>query len=486
MRGEQGREEDPPMLKSSDPGSEGRSGPIPSPRRPEAEDDSAQAWAPYEPDDRHPWNLRRAGHLFRRAAFGARWGELQKALADGPRRTIDLLLHPEGDVDSFQKTHDAYEAASSGSTESLRAWWLRRMIRSPHPLLEKMALFWHGHFAVRASRVRSADLIRQRLQWIRRHALGSLPDLLEASIRDPAMLIGLGAAACRKARPAEHHARVLLERHTVGPDRFTAADVTEVARAMTGRFVIQGELRSIDREHDAGEKAILGRRGTFDGEAAARILACHADTARWVVRRLYRFLVSESEEPGDALVEPLASALRRDGDVARLVETMLRSRLFFSRAAYRQRIKSPVELAVGLVRALEGPISTTKLGLDLARLGQDLLEPPGAGAWAGGESWLDIASSIQRSQLAFDLLGGAKEYEGSLDLAGVASLHDRGSPQETAEFLIDLLLDGDLPAAVRDELLAMLRPAPSGEDAIHRRLRQLAHAAVTLAEFQLA
>ncbi|MFH1265047.1 MAG: DUF1800 family protein, partial [Planctomycetota bacterium] len=97
--------------------------------------DPQWAWAAYQPDDQRPWNLRLAGHLFRRAAFGADWNTLQQALTDGPQRTVDRLLKPEADVEGFNQTYEEYEAAAagSGSADGLRAWWLRRMINTPHP-----------------------------------------------------------------------------------------------------------------------------------------------------------------------------------------------------------------------------------------------------------------------------------------------------------------------------------------------------------------
>jgi hypothetical protein len=94
----------------------------------------AWAWSEYQPDAQRPWNLAQAGHLYRRAAFGATWDQLQQALSDSPQRTIDKLLRPQADIAAFNSKYDEYES-SSGSADALRAWWLRRIILTPHPLL---------------------------------------------------------------------------------------------------------------------------------------------------------------------------------------------------------------------------------------------------------------------------------------------------------------------------------------------------------------
>ncbi|MHC4591752.1 MAG: DUF1800 family protein, partial [Planctomycetota bacterium] len=180
--------------------------------------DPAWAWAPYQLGPRQPWDLCWAGHLYRRAAFGANWGELQQALAEGPQRTITRLLRPSADVGTFSRTYDEYEASASDdeTTDALRAWWLRRMMETPHPLLEKMTLFWHDHFATSNTKVKSPLLMRRHVQLLRRHALGSFGALLDAVSHDPAMLTWLDAGANRKADPNKRYARTLLEQFSVG------------------------------------------------------------------------------------------------------------------------------------------------------------------------------------------------------------------------------------------------------------------------------
>ena len=113
-------------------------------------------------------------------AFGAMMDVLKENPAAGAVGC--RLLNGDGDVPAFNRTYDAFEATAtdSASAETLRAWWLRRMIHTPHPLLEKMTLFWHGHFAISNARVKNALLIRRHVQLLRRHALGCFPPLLEA------------------------------------------------------------------------------------------------------------------------------------------------------------------------------------------------------------------------------------------------------------------------------------------------------------------
>jgi len=197
------------------------------------------AWAVYQPNTQQPWNLIKAGHLFRRAAFGANWNQLQQALSDGPQRTINKLLKPQADITAFNNTYDGYDNSAAGSIKSLRAWWLRRMIQTPYPLLEKMTLFWHSHFATNSDKVKNPRLMLQHIQLLRSHALNSFRDMLQVISYDPAVLIWLGADANHKALPNENFARTLMENFTLEPGKYTEKDVTEAARAFTGWFVLR-------------------------------------------------------------------------------------------------------------------------------------------------------------------------------------------------------------------------------------------------------
>jgi hypothetical protein len=449
--------------------------------------DPRWAWAAYQPDARRPWNIALTGHLYRRAAFGASWGQLQQALSDGPQRTVDKLLQPQADTAAFNSVYDGYEASAAGSIDGLRAWWLRRIIQTPYPLLEKMTLFWHSHFATNSVNVNNPRLMLRHVQLLRSHALNSFRTLLKAIPRDPAVLIYLGAEANRKALPNENFTHPLMESFTLGPGHYTEKDVREAARAFTGWFVLRGRLRYIPREHDENVKQLLGQKGNFTGDDIVRILLDQRATAQTLVRKLYYWLICETEEPDLKLIAPLVASFAKDYDILRLVETMLRSNLFFSPAAYRRRIKCPVEFAVGVIKGLEGVVSTKQLAQDLAKLGQNLYHPPTVKGWTGGRHWINTATLVERYNLTLALLRGSGPYGNKLNPWIVAKKHDCSTFNSAARFLLDLFLQGDLESDVRDALLKMAQTPDnaSGTDLVDT-IRRFAHVVVTLPEFHLA
>jgi uncharacterized protein (DUF1800 family) len=442
------------------------------------------AWAPYVPDAKRPWDLRRAAHLYRRAAFGASWGQLQQALCDGPARTIDRLLRPEADLAEFQRTFDQYEQEAidpgAESADVLCEWWLRRMIQTPHPLLEKMTLLWHGHFAARNFQVKNGRLMARYMARLRQHALGRFAPLLSAMVDDPAVRLSYNASANRKRAPDLTLAKALLERFTLGPGTATERDVRESARALSGLVVLRNESRFLPGEHDGGEKTILGSSGNWTEADLVRLAVANPATARSLARLVYRRFVSEADAPADTLLDPLAEAFSRDGEVGRLVETVLRSNQFFSEAAYRKRIKSPLEFALGLTVALEGLVPTSRLSSDLAGLGQNLAEPPTSCGWQGGKAWISPAMLLGRSNLSALMLSPGGPYTAGLDPHQVALAHGKNSAADAEGWLIDLLVQDDIPAPV---LKVLRESAATGQG---DGLRRLAHQVVTLPEFQLA
>jgi uncharacterized protein (DUF1800 family) len=442
--------------------------------------DPRWAWAAYQPDARRPWNLRWAGHLYRRAGFGGAWPELQQALTDGPQQAIDRLLHRNAETAAFDREYDQYEAAGgdaeSANSEVLRGWWLRRMLLSPFPLQEKMTLFWLNYFSARNVGPRAAAMMRRHVRLLRGHALGRFSELLPAVMRDPAVLAALNGGENVHPTADAPLARQLLEQYTLGAGVATPGDLADTGRAFSGRFVFHGQLHESPSAQTQAIKTVLGKSGPLGGDDVVALLLKSPATPRTVVRKLYRWLVSETDPPDDRLLAPLAEMLAEDYSIARVVETMLRSNLFFSPSAYRQRIKSPAEFALGIVRPLGRLLPTSQLGNDLIGLGQDLYQPPTLAGWEGGPTWVHQAALVARSNLAAALLAETGPYGEKLDPQGLAAKYGATSPSAASRLLLDVFLQGDLEPAVAEDWLR-------GSD---RSLRSAVHALVTLPEFHLA
>jgi uncharacterized protein (DUF1800 family) len=423
--------------------------------------------------------------LYRRAGFAGAWPQLQQAIRDGPIVSIDRLLAAGTEAADFDAQMDRYErsAARGNSTDSLRAWWLRRMIETPDPLREKMALFWHGHFAISNAGVNSGTLMARHVQNLRKGAFGSYQDLLATVIEDPALYLWLRCQRSRKAEPAPYVARQLLDQYGVGPGNYSETDVRETARALTGRSVLRNELRFFEREFDPGEKTILGQTGPWNAADAIRIVREHRATSENVVRRLYASLIAEDTTPDPALIDPLVRQFHQDDDILSLVSTMLRSKLFFSETAYRQRIKSPVELAVGMARQFEAMVPTAVLGQHLADLGQDLYRPPTATGWSGGRDWINSATLDGRHRLTRAMVSASGPYEGRIEPRSLLEKLGAQERSAAAEMLGDLMLQDVVQAA---ELDGWLQESDGSGEAGSAELRKLVTLLTLLPEYQLS
>jgi uncharacterized protein (DUF1800 family) len=439
-------------------------------------------WARYVPDDQAPWSLRRVVHLHRRAGFAATWAELRRDLKDGPEQAVTRLLtgrsRSVGVPDNFAATADtlARAALKSGAVARLKAWWVYRMLLGPDPLAERLALFWHNHFATGAAKAGLTVKAQNDLFC----KLGRAPfgELLNAVARDPALLLYLDAQANRKGKPNENLARELLELFTLGIGHYSEADVKEAARALTGWTVDRGHFREDDDLHDSNEKTILGRRGAWKGGDLLRLLLEHPATADRLAARLCEFFLGEGAI-GAAGVRALADGLReRRLDVGWAVETVLRSRAFFAEANLGTRVLGPVEYVVGAARALEliAPApSTLVLAEFMANLGQDLFHPPNVGGWPGGRAWLSTRAAIGRCNYAAALLeGDGVGLPGAPDVLTLARRHGRGSDLgDVVDFVAELLLGGAPSPAWRKRLLAALGRGAAADPATARRAAAL-------------
>jgi uncharacterized protein (DUF1800 family) len=349
--------------------------------------DPSWAWEPYRRSDKAPWDLLRAGHLLRRTTFGASWQDLQSTLKSGPEQAIDALLRGGPKQDEFDASMQSLAEfiAKGNNGQQLRGWWLHRMLYSPHPLREKLTLFWHNHFATSNAKVQNAGFMLGQYDLMRRHTLGHFGPLLQEMSKDLAMMVWLDTRDSKKGNPNENYARELMELFSLGIGHYTEQDIREAARAFTGWEIQDGKAVFNGKQHDSGEKKVLGQTGNWKGEDIVRICLEQKSAPTFVVGKLYRFLVSETVPATPELIEPLAEQFRKsDFDFGALVKTVLSSNLFFAPEVYRTRIKAPVDFALGIVRALEGRVGSVALAEVMEQLGQNVFYPPSVKGWDGG------------------------------------------------------------------------------------------------------
>jgi uncharacterized protein (DUF1800 family) len=412
---------------------------------------SSEAWTPYAPSKKAPWNLSRVVHLHRRAGFAATWSEIQRDAKDGPGKSIDRLLtgtareqHVPADFERVAGWM-AHAALESGEAVRLKGWWTYRMLFGPDPLTERLTLMWHNHFAISNLKVADLRLLHRQNEILRKHARAPFGELLGAVVRDPAMLYWLDASANRKEHPNENLGRELLELFTLGIGNYSEDDVKEAARALTGWTIQDREFREILADHDGGEKRILGKKGDWNGTDLLKIVLDHLATARRLAARLCeQFFGEGAVEAAD--IDALATLLRRDRlDIGKAVETILRSRAFLAEKNLRMRVLGPPEYVIGAVRSLEmfePPPSTVALADWMGFLGQDLFYPPNVFGWPGGRRWLDTRSVVNRSNFATELAAGTSAGRAEpLDALGLARRHNRGGDlKEALGFYAELLL----------------------------------------------
>ena len=458
--------------------------------------DAQWAWQPYRPSPQNPWDLKKAGHLHRRAAFGATWQQLQQTVADGPEKAIDALLHGGSGQSEFSaQMADMAASLAPNNEQELRAWWLFRILQTPHPLEERLTLFWHNHFATSNAKVRNLSYMLGQNELMRRNALGSFRTMLLEMSKNPAMMVWLDTSLNKKGAANENYARELMELFSLGIGNYTERDVREGARAFTGWEIRDGRFALNAGQHDDGSKTYLGKTGRWGGEDVVRICLQQEAAPYFIAGKLFRFFISETLAPTHELLAPIVARFREsEYDLRGVVDTMLRSNLFFSEHAYRSQIKSPVDFAVGIVRALEGHVGSLPLAAALEGLGQRLFSPPSVKGWGGGAAWINSTTLLLRHNLALALTSTQDNRFGRhTDPAKLVRQHDKHGDKDVVDFFINLFLQGDLPADARAGLLDYLsgarkRPYPaywSQQDQEDHRLRAVCHLLLTQADFQL-
>lgn len=281
--------------------------------------------------------------------------------------------------------------------KKLNLQWLDSMVNTDAPLLEKMALFWHGHFASRIVNIYYQQLL---LNDIRQHALGNFGDLLKAVSKSASMLQFLNNQQNHKQHPNENFAREVMELFTLGRGNYTETDVKEAARAFTGwGFEVNGGFVFRPFFHDDGSKNFLGKTGNFNGDDILDILLQQKQTAVFITKKLYRYFVNDQAD--DVHITWLANRFYQSSyNIKALMNDIFTAEWFYSDKNIAQKIKGPVELIAGIRRLLPMQLQNPEIQLLFQRaLGQLLFYPPNVAGWPGGKAWIDSSSLMLRLRL---------------------------------------------------------------------------------------
>lgn len=448
--------------------------------------DVASAWQPFEPTHERPFDRRAAAHLFRRAGFAATSSQLDAAVRLGPQQAVKELLAAADANPAFDEEMRKFAQVTlaANSPDLLTGWWLHRMRHTPAPLLEKTTLFWHGHFATSVEKVRDPKLMFDQNELLRQNALGKFEALVRGIARDPAMLIYLDSATNRKIHPNENFAREVMELFALGVGNYSEKDIQELARCFTGWEIQYGIFKFNSYQHDYGSKTVLGTSGAMDGDDGLRVILDQPATPEFICTKLVRYFVTDDEDLPAELIAPLAKRFREEGLVtAPVLEMIFQSQFFYSDAAVARKVRSPVELGIGLLRSLEATANMVQLANQLRELGQLVFYPPNVKGWAGGKAWINSSTLLGRANLVRNIVEHPQTRYGDASLAEYLDRHNLRSGREIVQFLDELLLAVPLAEPARAQLAQHLDSAGGNRPQV---LKQAIHLLGSQPEFQLA
>ncbi len=476
-------------------------------------------------------------HVLRRMGFGASATDLSTFSDMSIGSVMSYLLDYERQPDTIdqqigQATYLGVTARGGPFSPNTiindaRQRELFRMVHSLRPLQEKMALFWHNHFATAYSKVtgvyggvhatkmmagkQSEVAGGQRGQYdlFRQFATGNFRDLLIEIAKDPAMLVWLDGRVNTRQRPQENFARELMELFTMGVGPYTEQDVYAAARVFTGwNLRLVGVANDAENsyyefvfnqaQHDPtakeftfainsdGGRTIPARAaadGMQDGIDLINALARHPATAKRLAETLYAYFVSETSEPDGAWIQDLANAYLQSGfNIKTVLRRLFSSSYFSSAGSERTRYSWPQEFVARAIKETgwEGLSADTAM-TPLLNMGQQLYEPPDVNGWALGPSWFTTGSTLARMNFAATLMANQK-----FNLGRQAQPY-RQTPERVVDYMLNRFTLGPVSGNLREDLLTYARAGSqwTGADAqLNNKAAGIGRLIVASAEFQ--
>lgn len=382
---------------------------------------------------------------------------------------LDMQLDPQLEADALAAT--VADADFPNLTELAR-WWNWLMVNNPNPFQERLALFWHDHFATS-----SEVLVAQSRWWYfdhvnlwRTHGADKLVDMLYAMATDWSMLIWLDGYLSTERAPNENFAREFWELFTLGADNgYTQDDIVEASRAFTGyRRVLVPDRAGPGRDqfvivwdpnrHDDTNKTIFGVTLPANGEQEYRDLVdltiTHRPVAHFIVRKIWEEFVYE--DPPFSVIHALGSSLSSSGyDLRALLKTIFKSEAFYSDKAREGIVKSPIEYNVGFMRTTGLKLTPARVDSSLNANGQRPTQPPDVNGWPSGNFWLSSQGFLERTNFLTDCVRYANEAPQAGYDVGDLIVPGETSDAEVVDRLA-YLLQVRLTADQRDECILYL------------------------------
>ena len=359
---------------------------------------------------------RRVERLFWRAGFGALPGEVAALARRDLSSLVSGLLAPLGPelrrAPAPRANGRPIDPVNVAGHDIL--WWLDRMIRGRHALVERMTLNWHDHFATSNEKVTDARLMLAQYRTLRRHALGTFRGLAHAVLTDPAMQRFLDLANSDRTHPNENFAREFFELFTLGVNNgYTETDVREAARALTG-FTSNGAVFGYNpARHDDGVKVIFGRSGRFGPADVVDLAIDNPRHAPFICGKIWRYFTARPCPP--ATLRRMVSAYRRSGTGLRpVLRIVLTHPALYAGLSEPDQVKPPVVYLAGMLRKAGLPVNFEDWWSLLTDMGQAPFYPPNVNGWDQDEAWLSTSTIRARYQAASQVIRLMRIREGSV------------------------------------------------------------------------
>ena len=234
-------------------------------------------------------------------------------------------------------------------------------------------------------------------------------------------------------------------------------------------------------QHDSDKKTLFGNDIESGEEAVDQILA-NQHLPYFIARKLFRFFVCDEPEPSNELLEPLAREFSKDNlSLKGVVRTMIGSRLMLSDWSIGRKIRSPVDLAIGLLRTLEATTNLSQLSDRLRDIGQAVFFPPNVKGWDGGRAWMNSSTLVGRANLVHQMIrDGNTRFDGG-GIEKIALEKGNVGAEKFLDWFSQLFLAVQLTDHQRFDLLKSLASKP-----IPQTSRELLSLLAAMPQFQLA